>query len=125
MNSTSANDSLSDRRRFPRLAAPLYARPARLRRRADKQQVLDASLGGVRIYSDEQYAPDSELELDLFLRDGSSLECKARVAWTRKLPKDGVARFEVGLAFTDVPPLAMDRLKSVLVPDDEAAPGDA
>ncbi|WP_426756910.1 PilZ domain-containing protein [Myxococcus sp. Y35] len=125
MNSASVNESPVDRRRFPRLAAPLYARPARLRRRVDKQQVLDASLGGVRIYSDEQYTQDSELELDLFLRDGTSLECKARVAWTRKLPKDGVARFEVGLAFTDMPPLAMERLKSVLVSDEDGGPGGA
>ncbi|NVI99624.1 PilZ domain-containing protein [Myxococcus sp. AM009] len=124
MNSASVNESPMDRRRFPRLEAPLYARPARLRR-VDKQQVLDASLGGIRIYSDELYTQDSELELDLFLRDGTSLECKARVAWTRKLAKDAVARFEVGLAFTDVPPLAMDKLKSVLVTDDEGGPADS
>ncbi|MCP3135952.1 PilZ domain-containing protein [Pyxidicoccus xibeiensis] len=117
----SANDTPSERRRFPRLAAPLYARPARLRR-VEKQQVLDASLGGIRIYSDDLYADNSPLELDLFLKDGTSLRCHARVAWTKKLPAGEVARFEVGLAFTDVEPDVLDQLKTVLVPEDEGSP---
>ncbi|MFP2932433.1 PilZ domain-containing protein [Pyxidicoccus sp. 3LG] len=116
----STNDSHSDRRRFPRLAAPLYARPARLRR-VEKQQVLDASLGGIRIYSDDTYAENSPLELDLFLKDGTLLQCNARVAWTKKLGKDAVARYEVGLAFTDVEPATLDQLKTVLVPEDEGS----
>ncbi|WP_240360047.1 PilZ domain-containing protein [Pyxidicoccus caerfyrddinensis] len=118
----SESDSPSDRRRFPRLAAPLYARPARLRRVDWRQQVLDASLGGIRIYSDEEYTKDSPLELDLFLKDGTSLSCVARVAWTKKLPDGGVARFELGLAFTDASPDMMDQLKTVLVPEDEGSP---
>jgi len=109
-----------DRRLFPRLQAPLYARPARLKF-GDKRQVLDASLGGVRIYSDEQYSVGSQLEVDLFLGDGSSLECRARVAWINKLPKDAVARFEVGLAFMDSTPEMLERLKTVLVTDEAEA----
>ncbi|WP_343073500.1 PilZ domain-containing protein [Pyxidicoccus fallax] len=116
----SANDTVSDRRRFPRLAAPLYARPARLRR-VDKQKVLDASLGGIRIYSDDDYKMDSPLELDLFLKDGTSLQCYARVAWTKRLPDKAVARYEVGLAFTDVAAGTLDQLKTVLI-DDEGGP---
>ncbi|WP_223756252.1 PilZ domain-containing protein [Myxococcus sp. RHSTA-1-4] len=117
----SANTPPSDRRRFPRLAAPLYARPARLRR-VDKQQVLDASLGGVRIYSDDVYAENSPLELDLFLKDGTCLQCHARVAWTKKLPDKAVARYEVGLAFTDVSDAVLEQLKTVLIPDEEGGP---
>lgn len=120
-HSVSENDSPSDRRRFPRLAAPLYARPARLRR-VDRQQVLDASLGGVRIYSDDRFDEKMPLELDLFLKDGTSLSCMARVAWTKKLPEGGVARFELGLAFTDASPDMLDQLKTVLVPEDEGSP---
>lgn len=107
-----------DRRLFPRLQAPLYARPARLKF-GDKRQVLDASLGGVRIYSDEQYAEGTQLEVDLYLGDGSTLECRARVAWLRKLPKDAVAVYEVGLAFTDVTQETLERLKSVLVLEED------
>ncbi|MFP2912406.1 PilZ domain-containing protein [Pyxidicoccus sp. 3LFB2] len=119
----STNDSPSERRRFPRLAAPLYARPARLRRVDHKQQqVLDASLGGIRIYSDDEYKVNSPLELDLFLKDGTSLRCDARVAWTKPVPKGVDARFEVGLAFTDVSDDVLEKLKTVLVPDDEGGP---
>ncbi|WP_240359085.1 PilZ domain-containing protein [Pyxidicoccus trucidator] len=116
----STNDSPSDRRRFPRLAAPLYARPARLRRvDYTQQQVLDASLGGIRIYSDDEHKQNSPLELDLFLKDGTSLRCDARVAWTKALPKGAAARYEVGLAFTDVSPDALEKLKTVLAPEEE------
>lgn len=120
-HSVSETNSPSDRRRFPRLAAPLYARPARLRR-VDWQQVLDASLGGVRIYSDEEFSAKIPLELDLFLKDGTTLSCVARVAWTKKLPVDAVARFEVGLAFTEASPAMLDQLKTVLVPEEEGSP---
>ena len=121
------NNPMSDRRRFPRLAAPLFARPARMRRidkQWDQQQpVLDASLGGVRIYSDDEHKVNKPLDLELILRDGTSVLCTARVAWTHALPKGGVARFEVGLAFTDVKPDAMELLKTVLV-EDETDPKD-
>ncbi|WP_342378613.1 PilZ domain-containing protein [Myxococcus stipitatus] len=119
MNPVSLESSsmADDRRLFPRLQAPLYARPARLKF-GDKQRVLDASLGGVRIYSDELYSEGSQLEVDLYPGDGSTLECRARVAWLRKLPKDAVARYEVGLAFMDVSPETLERLKSVLVAED-------
>ncbi|WP_241758741.1 PilZ domain-containing protein [Pyxidicoccus parkwayensis] len=118
----SVNDSPSDRRRFPRLAAPLYARPARLRRVDwQQQQVLDASLGGVRIYADEKFSEKIPLELDLFLKDGTELSCVARVAWMKELPAGAVARYEVGLAFTDASPAMLDQLKTVLIPEDEGS----
>lgn len=108
---------MSERRRFPRLAAPLYASPGRMRR----QQVLDASLGGIRIYSDDDYKENSPLELNLFLKDGTSLRCDARVAWTKKLPLGEPAHYEVGLAFTDISLNALELLKSVLITDDEGS----
>ena len=105
-----------DRRSYPRLQAPLYSRPARLRFGA-KQQVQDISRGGARIYSDEFHAQDSQLELELFLSDGNSLECTAHVVWVTKLPPGAVARYEVGLAFLDGPPTMLTRLQPLLVPD--------
>jgi hypothetical protein len=86
-----------------------------------QQQVLDASLGGVRIYSDEEFSQKVPLELDLFLRDGTELSCVARVAWIKALPAGGVARYEVGLAFTDASPAMLDQLKTVLIPEDEGS----
>ncbi|WP_370458906.1 PilZ domain-containing protein [Aggregicoccus sp. 17bor-14] len=113
----SPSDTPPDRRRFPRLQAPVYSRPARLSFAA-KNKVLDVSLGGARIYSDEKQSDGAELVLDLFLPDGTSMECKARVVWTVTLPADAPARYEVGLAFTDVPADAGHRLEAVLVHED-------
>lgn len=90
-----------------------------------RQQVLDASLGGIRIYSDDDYKVNSPLELNLFLKDGTSLRCDARVAWTKTLPKGGDAVYEVGLAFTDIAPDALELLKTVLVPEDLVLEGEA
>ncbi|NNB86652.1 PilZ domain-containing protein [Corallococcus exiguus] len=106
-----------DRRAFPRIHAPLYSRPARMKV-GEKKQVLDVSLGGARIYSDEPQDVGSRLDLELFLPDGSSLECTARIVWAIKLPKDAVARFEVGLSFIDVPEPVLARLQTVLVADE-------
>jgi hypothetical protein len=96
----------------------VYSRPARLAF-ATRNKVLDVSLGGARIYSDERQSEGTELELELFLPEGSSLECKARVVWTVTLPPGSDARYEVGLAFTEIPPDAGERLKAVLVADEE------
>jgi hypothetical protein len=89
----------------------------------EKQQVLDASLGGIRIYSDDKHEVNSPLELDLFLRDGTVLQCNARVAWTHKLPPNAGAVYEVGLAFIDISDAVLEQLKTVLLPDDEGGPG--
>ncbi|WP_244237320.1 PilZ domain-containing protein [Corallococcus llansteffanensis] len=114
---TNQTTSYIDRRAFPRLHAPLYSRPARMKL-GEKKQVLDVSLGGARIYSDEPQDVGSRLDLELFMPDGSSLECTARIVWAIKLPRDAVARFEVGLSFLDVPEAILARLKTVLVPDE-------
>lgn len=106
-----------DRRSFPRLHAPLYSRPARLSF-GSRRQVLDVSKTGARIYSDEVHAVGSQLELELFLSGGSSLECVARVVWTAKLPPGSAARYEVGLAFLDTPPALWSRLQPLLVRDE-------
>lgn len=99
----------------------LHVRPAR-RRSLDRLKEPDGSLGGVRIYSDDEYKVNSLLDLDLYLRDGSCVQCTARVAWTHKLPKGGVARFEVGLAFVDLPPEAQALLNQALHTDGDDDP---
>jgi hypothetical protein len=106
-----------DRRAFPRLQAPIYSRPARMKI-GDKKQVLDVSLGGARIYSDDPHEKGTRLDLALFFKDGSSMECEARVVWVVDLPKGSPARYEVGLSFIDLPESALARLKTVLVSDE-------
>jgi hypothetical protein len=78
--------------------------------------VLDVSRCGARIYSDEKHAEGSRLEVELFLPDGSSLECNARVVWTAELA-EGAARYEVGLAFMDPPASVWTRVEPLLVRD--------
>ena len=118
----SEKDFPPDRRQFPRLAANLYVRPARWRLVDKKQQVLDASLGGVRIHSDVKPTPGDPLELDLFLKDGTTLTCNARVAWVREVSDKKVAECEVGLTFIDLSDAGQAQLQTMLIPEDEGGP---
>lgn len=106
-----------DRRFFPRLQAPLYSRPARVQF-GDRNTLRDVTVSGARIYSDGYYVEGSRLEVELFLPDGSSVECTARVVWATKLPRGSVARYEVGLTFLDAPADLRSRLQPVLVSDE-------
>lgn len=38
----------------------------------------------------------------------------ARVVWTKELPEGSVGRYDVGLEFIYIPPVAVNELKSVL-----------
>lgn len=108
-----------DQRRYPRIQAPIYFKSPRFRDL--RQKVVDASLGGVRIYSDTALTIEQRLELELFLPDSSTLRCRARVAWIAALPPSAPAKFDVGLQLLDLPPGDEARLARVLQ-DCEDAP---
>lgn len=101
-----------DRRRFPRVKAPIYCRPAH--RRLPKRQVVDVGLGGMRVYSDEPFDVGAKFQVELFLPDGESVACLTEVVWIRELSAGAPAQYDVGLAFLDVPADARDRLREVL-----------
>jgi hypothetical protein len=103
-----------DRRRFPRVAAPVLCRPARLF--GARTPIADIGLGGVRLYSDAAVKVGKRLEIELFLPGGQSVTATCRVAWTRALPADGPARFDVGLEFLELPAWAVPLLREVLEP---------
>lgn len=109
---TTADEPKKERRRFPRVAAPVFFRAPRIF--APKQKVSNISPAGVRIYSDERLEVGKRLELEFFLPGGYSVIAVARVVWTKELPPDSERRFDVGLEFIHLPPLAVDELKSVL-----------
>ena len=90
-----------ERRRFKRLQAPVYCRPVGLKL-FERKPTVDISLGGARIYSDEEMKRGGRLELELFLPDGSSVTCRVEVAWVQALPAVAPVRFDVGLKFTDI-----------------------
>ncbi len=101
-----------DKRRFPRVKAPVLYRPIKLL--GPRRRILDISPGGVRIYSDEQLREEDQLELELFLPNGQTIVATARVVWIKRLPPDEDARFDVGLEFTSLPDNATQELKYVL-----------
>ncbi len=97
-------DNTDERRKYPRLNAPLYFRPAR--RRLPRRQVIDVGIGGIRVYSDEALSIGARFEIELFMPDQTSLTCLTEVMWVRSI--------EGGLQFLDVPPEALEQLRSLL-----------
>ncbi|MBS2022792.1 MAG: PilZ domain-containing protein [Deltaproteobacteria bacterium] len=108
----------SDRRKFPRLKAPVLCRPAGLLLRlfapSQERRAIDISLGGMRIFSDDPVKQGQRLELELFLPSGPNVVCKAEVAWVEELPKDAPARYDVGIRFTELREQDKARLGEVL-----------
>ena len=114
MSSSSPSSPIpaDDRREFPRVRAPIYCRPAH--RRLQRRQVVDVGLGGMRVYSDEQFAIEARFEVELFFPDSSSVTCLTEVVWIRSLPPGDPAKYDIGLKFLDVPAHARDRIATVL-----------
>ena len=80
-----------------------------------RRNTQDISLGGMRVYTDEDYALGSRLDLDVLMPDESWVRCWATVVWRSELGAGAPARFDVGLRFTDMEPADVERLASVLI----------
>ena len=93
--------SKKERRRFPRLSAPVYYRVAKSKDL--RQRVSNISLGGVRIYSDERFEIDQNLELELYFPNGFYGKGFVRVVWIKELPPGSGAVYDVGLEFLHLP----------------------
>ena len=81
-----------------------------------KRNAQDISLGGIRVYSDEDYEVGSQLDLDVLIPSQPPVRCWATVVWRTELAFGAPAKFEVGLMFTDMLPSDIQRLAGVLVP---------
>lgn len=91
----SLDPQTENRRRFPRVKAPIYFQTPRIR--DEQRPVLDVSLGGLRVYSDDPFEVGERIQLELLLPpDGVEVSALARVAWIRRLPKRSAATFDVG-----------------------------
>jgi hypothetical protein len=101
-----------NRRKYPRLNAPILYRAAPFFSR--RNPVINISLVGIRVYSDEEINIGKRLELELFLSDNTSLVCTARVVWQKPLPEGAVAKYEIGLEFLEISPDDLQRLVRVL-----------
>jgi len=104
-----------ERRRFPRLKAPVFCRPAGLRFH-NSGSAVDIGLGGARVFADDPAKPGTYFELELLLPDGSTIVCKAVVAWIDSLPKGSDALYDLGLQFTDISDEDKQRLATVMEP---------
>lgn len=104
-----------NRRKFKRIAAPVYCRPAGLRALFEAgRAVNDISLGGIRLYSDESFKLGSRLELEVFLPDQSSVTLTAKAVWIDSLPKDAPAAFDVGFEFLNISQRDQSRLSAFI-----------
>jgi c-di-GMP-binding flagellar brake protein YcgR len=109
------SEARRDRRKYPRVGAPVFYRPAGLGFLHHRFNTKDISLGGMRVFSDEILGTGSRLELDIVLPDDSVVRCWATVVWTEELA-GAEARFEIGLRFTDMAEPDIQRIASVLSP---------
>ncbi|MDP9000068.1 MAG: PilZ domain-containing protein [Myxococcota bacterium] len=105
-----------DRRKYRRIRAPLYCRPAGMELFARKRQPIDLSLGGVRIYTDDRLKVGQLLKLEFFAQDAPPVTYTAEVVWIVPLDVAAAARFDVGLKFLHLEPDALKMLVSVLGP---------
>jgi c-di-GMP-binding flagellar brake protein YcgR len=91
-----------ERRRFPRVKVPIYYRSARLL--GPRKPAHDMSVGGIRIYTDDELSVGRRLEIELFLPDGGSLNIDVRVAWVKALDRNDFSQYEAGLEFLAITP---------------------
>ncbi len=105
-------NSKLDRRRFPRVKAPVYYRPANAFE--TNSQASNISLAGVRIYSNKPFKKSQTMEIELLLPNGNSLKAIVKVVWISALPLGSEALYDVGLEFLNIADDVIPKLQSVL-----------
>jgi hypothetical protein len=105
-------NTLKERRRFPRVMAPIFCRPAGFLQ--PRKKIGNISLGGLRIYSDQLYKLKDRLEIEIFLPDQKSIIEVVQVVWIKALPPDGEALYDLGVEFIRLAPENVLRLQAVL-----------
>jgi hypothetical protein len=113
------DDDQDDRRKYRRIRAALYCRPAGVEFLARQREPVDISLGGVRIFSDDELKVGKLLKMEFFLADVPPVTYTAEVVWIERLPAGAPAKFDVGLKFIQLEPDALLLLSKLLGP-----PGD-
>ena len=92
---------VDDRRRYRRIKAHVFCRPAGLRVFSKhEEQPIDLSLGGVRVYSDEELTIGQRLTLELIVKgEEETVTFDAEVAWIEALEAGAPGKYDVGLKF--------------------------
>ncbi len=107
-----------ERRRYRRIQAPVYCRPAGVKMLARHREAVDISLGGVRVFSDDRHRVGALVKMEFFVEGSPAITYTAEVVWVDELPAGSAARYDVGLKFVDLSPEALSFLSSVLGPED-------
>ncbi|MCC6809791.1 MAG: PilZ domain-containing protein [Deltaproteobacteria bacterium] len=113
-----------NRRRYRRLSAPVYCRPAGLGIReriaavmagGDARRVVqNISTGGVRIYTDDRYKVGDRLELEVLLPDKTWIVVEAQVVWLSAIASGEPAKFDVGLEFSKIAAADAEKLAALI-----------
>lgn len=119
MASSPSSERPRDRRKFRRIRAALYCRPAGVQFLARQREPVDISLGGVRIFSDEAMKVGELLKMEFFLTDVPPVTYTAEVVWIEPLGEGAPARYDVGLKFIQLEPDALRLLLQVLGPPED------
>jgi hypothetical protein len=84
------------------------------------REPVDISLGGLRIFSDEERRVGELLKMEFFLPDVPPVTYTAEVVWVEALDKDAPARFDIGLKFIQLEPDALKLLLRVVGPPEDS-----
>ena len=114
------SDSKDNRRQYPRFNAPICYRPASLF--SARKPLVNISLGGIRIYSDDQFKLGKRLEIELLLPDDRIIRCTTKVVWQRPLPEGAKAKYDTGLQFLDISADSLQQISRIL--GESPAPAD-
>lgn len=104
-------DTGQNRRKYPRFKAPLCYRRVNYFLR---KPLVNVSLSGMRIYSEDILKIGKHLELELILPDDTILTCVVKVVWQNPLPEGAEAKYDVGLQFINVPEDKLQLLSQML-----------
>ena len=107
-----SNTDRKERRRYPRVKAPVELKPSSLFGKEGK--ILDISLGGMRVYSAERFEMGSPLEIDITLPGKKKVMSMVKPVWSRKVPGVFSPIYEIGLEFISLPFDALGELRSIL-----------
>jgi hypothetical protein len=106
-----------ERRRYRRIQAQVYCRPAGVKLLARHREPVDLSLGGVRVYSDDKYKVAELVKMEFFVGDTAGVTYTAQVIWIDSVPGGDPAKYDVGLKFVDLSPQALAFLAGILGPE--------
>ena len=98
-----------ERRRYPRMEAQGYSRNTSSKK---EYRIINISLGGLRIQSNERMKEGKKFNLEVFLTDGIEVKSEVKVVWIFKLQPGTPGLYDVGLKFIHLPVEGYNKLKA-------------